>query len=123
MMVFLESRMFLSHGRWLGVALLLLVPSSAAVAQTKAKRPNVVFLFTDDQRADTIAALGNTHIKTPNLDKLVARGTTFRRAYCMGSMQGAVCVPSRAMVLTGRSLFRTNEALKGLTTWPEMFAR
>src|SRR5437762_5096923 len=100
---------------FLSAFLLILLPM-IATAQDKVKRPNVVFLFTDDQRADTIAALGNTHIKTPNLDKLVARGTTFRRAYCMGSMQGAVCVPSRAMVLTGRSLFRTNEALKGLTT-------
>ena len=92
-------------------------------AQDKLKRPNILFLFSDDQRADTIAALGNTHIKTPNLDKLVARGTAFKRAYCMGSMQGAVCVPSRAMVLTGRTLFRTNDAIKGITTWPEMFAR
>ena len=57
--------------------LLMLCPA-LGVAQDKAKKPNVLFLFTDDQRADTIAALGNTHIKTPNLDKLVGRGTTFR---------------------------------------------
>jgi arylsulfatase A-like enzyme len=92
-------------------------------AQEKTKRSNVVFIFTDDQRADTIGALGNKHIKTPNLDKLVGRGTAFTRAYCMGSMQGAVCVPSRAMVMSGRTLFRINENLKGITTWPEMFAR
>jgi arylsulfatase A-like enzyme len=41
----------------------------------------------------------------------------------MGAMQGAVCVPSRAMMLSGRSLFRINDKLEGITTWPEMFAR
>ncbi len=92
-------------------------------ARDKARRPNVLFLFSDDQRADTIAALGNPNIKTPNLDRLVRRGTAFLRAYCMGSMQGAVCVPSRAMVLCGRTLFRIKEDLKNIPTWPEAFAR
>ncbi|MSQ93053.1 MAG: DUF4976 domain-containing protein [Gemmataceae bacterium] len=108
--------------RRLLVLVFLALPAFAA-AQEKTKRPNVLFLFTDDQRADTIAALGNKHIKTPNLDKLVARGIAFRRAYCMGAMQGAVCVPSRAMVLSGRSLFKINDNLKDIPTWPEMFAR
>ena len=45
----------------------------------RAERPNVVFLFADDQRADTIGAHGNPHIKTPNLDQLVAEGFSFRR--------------------------------------------
>lgn len=87
------------------------------------KKPNVLFLFSDDQRADTIAALGNTHIQTPNLDRLVRDGTAFTRTYCMGAQQGAVCVPSRAMLMTGRTLFRVATDLKGQTTWPEMFAR
>ena len=78
-----------------------------------AKQPNILFLFSDDQRADTIAALGNASIRTPNLDRLVQRGTAFTRAYCMGAMQGAVCVPSRAMLMTGRTLFRVNEKLRG----------
>jgi arylsulfatase A-like enzyme len=96
---------------------------SLAHAQEKTKRPNVVFLFSDDQRADTIAALGNKHIKTPNLDKLVGRGTAFKNAYCMGAMQGAVCVPSRAMVMSGRSLFHIKPDLKGIPTWPATFAQ
>jgi arylsulfatase A-like enzyme len=87
------------------------------------KHWNVLFLFSDDQRADTIAALGNKHIRTPHLDRLVHEGTAFTRAYCMGAQQGAVCVPSRAMVMTGRTLFRISEKLQGQTTWPEMFAR
>jgi len=67
--------------------------------------PNVVFLLTDDQRADTIAALGNSTIRTPNLDKLARDGFTFRNAYCMGSTQPAVCNPSRHMLLSGKSLY------------------
>jgi arylsulfatase A-like enzyme len=86
-------------------------------------RPNVLFLFSDDQRADTIHALGNDLIETPNLDRLVSRGMVFTRAYCMGAQQGAVCVPSRAMLMTGRTLFHIKEDLEGQTTWPEMFAQ
>jgi lipoprotein NlpI len=66
------------------------------------KRPNFIFLFADDQRADTIAAHGNQHIRTPNLDQLVERGFSFRNNYCAGSFSGAVCVASRAMLMTGR---------------------
>jgi arylsulfatase A-like enzyme len=83
----------------------------------------VLVLLSDDQRADTIQALGNPHLRTPAVDALVARGTVFDRGYCMGSMQGAVCVPSRAMMLSGRSLFRIDEQLRGCDTWPEAFAR
>jgi len=72
---------------------------------TRRDRPNVLFFFTDDQRFDTIAALGNEQIVTPTLDALVARGTTFENAYIMGGTSGAVCMPSRAMLMTGRTLF------------------
>jgi arylsulfatase A-like enzyme len=110
--------------RFLSPALLLLVLApTIGLAQEKPKRPNVIFIFSDDQRADTIAALGNRHIKTPNLDKLVKRGTAFTSAYCMGAMQGAVCVPSRAMVMSGRTLFKINPTLKDIPTWPAAFAR
>src|SRR5678816_4380525 len=85
-------------------------------------RPNILFLFSDDQRADTIGVFGNPHARTPRLDRLAAQGTAFTRVYCMGAMQGAVCVPSRAMLMTGRTLFRIKENLAGQTTWPEMFA-
>jgi arylsulfatase A-like enzyme len=86
-----------------------------------AKKPNVLFLFSDDQRADTIHALGNAAISTPNLDALASRGTAFTRAYCMGSRVPAVCIPSRAMLMSGRTLFRADTALKGQGTWPEQF--
>lgn len=86
-------------------------------------RPNVLFLFADDQRADTIAALGNSHIQTPNLDRLVRRGLAFDRAYMQGGLNGATCVPSRAMLLSGRCLFRIDEKLLRDETWPAAFGR
>ena len=70
------------------------------------KRPNLLMIVADDQRSDTIAALGNQHIQTPQLDDLVKDGFTFTRARNMGSQVGAVCIAARAMIHTGRSLFR-----------------
>ncbi len=67
--------------------------------------PNVLFFFTDDQRFDTIHALGNNQIATPNLDDLCNTGTVFTRAHIPGGTCGAVCMPSRAMLHTGRTLF------------------
>jgi len=74
------------------------------------KRPNVVVLFTDDQRFDTIAALGCDAIRTPNLDRLVERGTAFTHAHIPCGTSGAVCMPSRAMLHTGRTLFHIDGA-------------
>jgi len=102
---------------------LLLLLLAGGLVQAAPDRPNVLILFSDDQRADTIGALGNPIVRTPNLDRLTRRGTAFTRAYCMGSTQGAVCVPSRAMLLTGRSLFRVKGDLAGQAAWPEAFAR
>jgi arylsulfatase A-like enzyme len=93
--------------------------ASTAVADPP-KRPNVLILFADDQRADTIAAWGNTHIRTPNLDRLAARGTSFRNNYCFGSNSGAVCVPSRAMLMTGKTWFDVKHNLDGATLLPEV---
>jgi arylsulfatase A-like enzyme len=93
----------------------------AVLSLGAAQRPNVVFIFADDQRADTIAALGNPVIKTPNLDRLVKRGVAFTRAYMQGGNQGATCVPSRAMLLSGRSLAQIDEKLLKHQTWPSAF--
>jgi arylsulfatase A-like enzyme len=82
-----------------------LLPRTLPAADGKQK-PNVVFLFADDQRADTIGALGNPHIKTPNLDQLAQGGFVFRNAYCLGANMPAVCTPSRNMLLSGRAYFR-----------------
>ena len=72
-------------------------------------RPNIVLLFTDDQRFDTIGALGYDEVATPNIDRLVARGTAFTNAYIMGGSCGAVCMPSRAMLMTGRTLYHLED--------------
>ena len=95
----------------------------AVFAGAAGARPNVLFLFADDQRADTIAALGNPLIKTPNLDRLVRSGVSFNRAYMQGAMQGATCVPSRAMLLSGRGVFHIDEKLLRDETWPAAFGR
>ena len=61
------------------------------------EKPNVLFVMTDQQRWDTIAALGNGHILTPNMDRLVRRGLSFTHAYSTYP----VCVPARYTVHTG----------------------
>ncbi len=118
------SRLNLS-GSFLGTVIVLstlggLLPAARSVA---AEKLNVLFLFADDQRADTIAALGNTHIKTPNLDRLCRAGLAFDRAYMQGSFNGATCIPSRAMLLSGQSLFHCDEKLLVAETWPAAFAK
>lgn len=70
------------------------------------KKPqNIIILFADDQRYDTIFSLGNKQIKTPNIDNLVKSGTSFIQAHIPSGMVPAVCMPSRAMLHTGRSLY------------------
>lgn len=97
------------------VALLLLASVSMAV-----DRPNILFILADDQRPDTIGAYGNAHIQTPNIDSIVRQGFSFRRNYCMGSMHGAVCQPSRAMMMSGRSLYHTPMDLVDTPILPEL---
>lgn len=86
-------------------ALLALAALPLSSLADDAARPNILLIVADDQRWDTIRALGNPEIETPNLDALVERGFVFRNAYCMGSMIPAVCAPSRTMLMTGRSLW------------------
>ena len=68
--------------------------------------PNFLFLIADDHRHNAIGSLGNPAVHTPTLDALAAAGTALTSTYIMGSTSNAVCMPSRAMLLTGRSLFR-----------------
>lgn len=110
--------------RRVAVILFLIIPALAeSRTPNPAPRPNILFLFSDDQRADTIHALGNPHIQTPNLDRLARAGTAFTQAHILGALQGAVCVPSRAMMLSGRSLFRVREDLRDTPTWPAQLGR
>lgn len=67
------------------------------------RRPDILFVMTDQQRYDTIAALGNGHICTPNLDRLVRRGVSFTNAYSCCP----VCVAARYAIRTGREPLTT----------------
>lgn len=77
-------------------------------------KPNILLILTDDQRYDTLSALGHEHVHTPNLDRLVERGTTFERCHIMGGSVPAVCCPSRAMLHTGRGLFEIDNHGKAI---------
>lgn len=74
------------------LALLLGIASAA-----DPRRPNVLFLFTDQQHAGMLSCTGNPWLETPAMDSLAAQGTRFERAYCVNP----VCVPSRTSLLTG----------------------
>ncbi|PAY20377.1 choline-sulfatase [Rhodopirellula sp. SM50] len=82
------------------VSCLSLTPGASA-----AEPPNIVFIFSDDQCFDTVAAFGHPEVETPNLDRIAKRATTFTHAYNMGSWSGAVCVASRMMLNSGRFLW------------------
>jgi len=63
-----------------------------------AKRPNILFLMSDQHRWDFLGCMGHSLVQTPNLDRLASQGTLFDTAYC----QWPVCVPSRMTIVTGR---------------------
>ncbi len=90
-------------------------------------KPNILLLYTDDQTFDSIRALGNSEIQTPNLDRLTASGTVFRSCYNQGGWHGAVCVASRTMLNTGRFLWEACAIEKSLKAeaeqnrlWPQL---
>ncbi len=78
-------------------SLLLVILHSASFAVAAGAKPNIIFLFTDDQRYDAIGGVDPT-ITTPNLDRLAARGTRYANAFVTLS----ICSPSRAAVMTGQ---------------------
>ena len=81
-----------------------------------AGRPNVLLIVTDDQRPDTIAALGNDVIQTPNLDRLVREGTAMTRAIA----PYPICSPSRAEIITGCGCFRNHVGVSSSKTNPDL---
>jgi arylsulfatase A-like enzyme len=78
-------------------------------------KPNILWICTDQQRSDTIAALGNRFIRTPNLDRLVASGVAVENAYC----QAPICTPSRASFMTGRYPGSIRASMNGNDRWAE----
>lgn len=77
-------------------------------------RPNILWYCTDQQRFDTIAALGNPHVRTPTVDRLVEEGVAFTHAYC----QSPICTPSRSSFMTGLYPTRLHNTRNGNETFP-----
>jgi arylsulfatase A-like enzyme len=96
------------------IALAALLVALASVAA--ARPPNILLLVTDDQRPDTIRALGNGQIDTPHLDRLVQTGSAFTRAIAAVPH----CVPSRAEILTGASGFTNRSPPFGRAIQPRL---
>lgn len=92
---------------------------------SEATGPNILFIIADDHRADHLGCAGRDGIDTPAIDGLAKRGVRFDRAYCQGSTSPAVCLPSRARMISGRSDWTTPDwraALRGadFPLWPEI---
>jgi arylsulfatase A-like enzyme len=83
-------------------------------AATPEKPLNVLFILTDDQAPDTVSAFGNGNISTPSLDSLAKQGMRFSHVFNQGAWSGAVCLPSRQMINTGRHLYRTGLDARGV---------
>lgn len=96
--------------------LLLIAFGCKEVQKETPQKPNIVFVFADDLTYTAIHALGNTEVKTPNLDRLVTNGTTFTHTYNMGAWNGAVCAASRAIIISGRSVWDVDTYRQG---WKE----
>lgn len=87
------------------IILLLLISLSCKTAVKEVAKPNFLFIITDDQSFQAIHAMGNEMINTPNMDKLCEEGVVFTHCFNQGSWSGAVCVASRTMLNTGRTLY------------------
>jgi choline-sulfatase len=88
------------------------------------ERPNFLFLFSDDQAHRALGLLGELQVKTPNLDRLAKRGLLFTHCFNQGGFSGAVCIPSRTMLNTGRTVWQCRDSkgqgtAEGAALWGE----
>ena len=99
------------RSRFISSVLFLTITCCACFVQAadENKKPNILFIFADDQCYETVHAFGNEEIQTPALDSLARQGTTFSHCFNMGSWSGAVCVASRTMLNTGRFVWRAQK--------------
>lgn len=88
------------------IALVFIVSLAGADLSFADSRPNILFILTDDQSPETLSCYGNRVCHTPHLDRLAAEGIVLDDAHHMGSWSGAVCTPSRTMIMTGRTVWR-----------------
>ncbi len=89
--------------------MLFALPAIAAnrFAAAGQDRPNILFLFSDDQTHHALGRLRELEVRTPNLDRLANRGILFTHCFNQGGWSGAVCIPSRAMLNTGRTVWQS----------------
>jgi len=99
--------------RWQPLILFLAV-SLLSTLSYASERPNVVFILTDDQRAEALSCMGHPHLKTPRIDQLAAEGALFRNHFCTTSL----CSPSRASILGGLYA-HTHGVVNNFTDYPE----
>jgi len=95
--------------------ILSLIASLFFSCKTEVEKPNFIFIYTDDQRFDTVSLIGDNQVITPYLDKLVKNGAVFSNTYNMGAWHGAICVASRSMIISGKSVWRAKEAFNSPT--------
>tara|TARA_B100001059_G_scaffold227203_1_gene256692 strand:+ start:112 stop:1602 length:1491 start_codon:yes stop_codon:yes gene_type:complete len=103
---------------WVLAIFLFTLSCNKEISNKVRKKPNILLIFTDDQRSDALGIAQNTEIKTPNIDNLARSGVYFKNSYVMGGHHGAICAPSRAMLLSGKSLFHVYDSLEGVKTLP-----
>src|SRR6056297_3722892 len=89
-----------------------LFPGPLFAARQKNALPNIVFILTDDHRADHLGCTGHPFLKTPHLDRLAGEGVLFENAFVTTSL----CSPSRASFLTGQYA-HTHVVRNNLTPW------
>ena len=94
---------------------MLLGSMSVAGSLSAAEKPNILFIFSDDQCYETVGAYGLTDIDTPNLDRLAEEGVSFTHSYNMGAWTGAVCMSSRASLNTGSFLWNAKAATREIS--------
>lgn len=109
----------------LTVSMVTLTSCACKESQEKSK-PNILFIFADDMTINCLGSTSNGEVKTPNLDRLRKQGSFFTHTFNQGSYKGAVSVASRAMLNTGKYLWKSMEATgehcstsPGNVMWPD----
>ena len=98
---------------------------NTTVESNVSKRPNVVFILTDDQVYRSIYSLNNKEVSTPNLDRLARSSKVMTNVFNQGGYSPAICVASRAMINTGQPLWKASRAMLADKTplWGETFRK
>ena len=97
-----QKACFVNHLHIACVALLLAASTALQAAEQRLEKPNIVFIFTDDQPQTAMSCMGNRQIHTPNMDRLASEGVLFENSFVTTS----ICCVSRASLLTGQHMAR-----------------